>query len=48
MQRALIPWENEASRVGKEGKEVKKWKGDWQFAVEVNCGASHVLPANAE
>ena len=36
MKHALIPWEPSPEDARKEAREVKKWKGDWQFAVEVS------------
>ena len=33
MKRTLIPWDEQDGR--KESKDLRKWKGDWQFAVEV-------------
>lgn len=32
LQRAFIPW----SDSGGESKIVRKWKGDWEYAVEVS------------
>jgi len=43
MKHALVPWEYTSAEAGKEGREAKKWKGDWQFAVEVR-GPSIVCP----
>ena len=38
LKSSLIPWDTEDAAEktpGKEDKQAKKWKGDWQFAVEV-------------
>ena len=35
MGRVLVPWEHGMGRT-KEDREVIKWKGDWQFAVDVS------------
>ena len=40
MKHALVPWNFESEDVAKEGRELKEWKGDWQFAVEVSAGGS--------
>lgn len=34
LRQALIPWTT--TKVGKDSKEDKKWKGDWEYAVDVS------------
>lgn len=39
LRQALVPWASEKPSKS-EGKEERKWKGDWEYAVDVSVYAS--------
>jgi origin recognition complex subunit 4 len=41
LRRALIPWEYGSDELVKQSKPVVRWKGDWQFAIDVRLFVDH-------